>query len=278
VGLQHPTRVGLGWRKALAGWIGSGPPEIECLEITAEHFFAAGTEETLAALGTRWPCYVHGLGLSLGTPGPLDPDLLKRFARVADLCDAQWVSEHVAFTRTQAVDLGHLNPIAPTRANVRVVADHARELADVCGRPVVLENIATHLSLTGEQSEPDFLNAICDAADCGLLLDVTNLYVNARNHDFDPIAWLEAVDGGRIRQLHVVGYGGGAVRLEDTHDRAIQSELYDLVRAAHAHGALEGVIIERDKRFPETEDLAQELRRLKGVVGAPNPSALAPTL
>src|SRR5687767_2227550 len=119
--------IGVGYRRELASWIDSRRSDIDCLEITAELFFKNG-EERLAELSNTHRLFVHGLGLSLGTHGPLDPARLKAFANVAAASRAEWISEHVAFTRTSEVDLGHLNPVQPTRAMVELIADHAREV------------------------------------------------------------------------------------------------------------------------------------------------------
>ena len=116
--------IGLGHRPSLAGWLAAGVPDVECLELTAEHFFEA-PDDTIAVIGARYPCSVHGLGLSLGTPGPLDTDVLGRYTRVTRLSGARWATEHVAFTRVGGIDLGHLNPIAPTHDNLTLLADHA---------------------------------------------------------------------------------------------------------------------------------------------------------
>lgn len=253
--------IGVGYRRELAGWIDSGPTGVRCLEITAEHFFA-GPQARLVELRQRYRLFVHGLGLSLGTPGPLDAGRLRRFAQVADACDAVWVSEHVAFTRAGDTDLGHLNPLRPTRAIAAVVADHAREVADRCGRPILLENITSHLQIPGELPETDFLNLICARADCGLLLDVTNLHINSRNHGFDPMKWLDAIDVSRIRQLHIVGYSEKAGRLADDHAQPVQPELVQLAAEVMARAPVEAVILERDMDFPEHGGLAGEISKL----------------
>ncbi len=177
--------IGIGYRRGLASWIATRPAEIACLEITAEHFYDGG-HELLRALGRDYTLFVHGLGLSLGTAGPLDREQLRRFAEVVELAQPAWISEHVAFTRTAEVDLGHLNPLRPSRSNARIVAEHAREISERCGRPMILENITSHLRMTGDLSETEFLNELCQQADCGLLVDVTNLYINSRNHRLRP--------------------------------------------------------------------------------------------
>jgi uncharacterized protein len=253
--------IGLGYRPELAAWIGAHPPEIRCLEITAEHFFDAPST-ALRSLRAEYPLVVHGLGLSLGTPGPLDRTALKQYARIVTMADPLWVSEHVAFTRTRTDDLGHLNPVPPTREMLRVVADHALEVTERCRRPLILENIAAHLRPGGELSEVEFLNRLCDAAGCGLLLDVTNLYVNGRNHRFDPRAWLRECDRRRIVQVHVAGYALAEGRFEDWHADQIQDELLDLLGEVIATSPVQMITIERDARFPPTALLAGELARV----------------
>ena len=253
--------IGIGYRRQLAKWIDTDPSEIGCLEIVAEHFFDGG-EEKLRALSARYPICVHGLGLSLGTPGPLDRETVDRFVRVAAAADAQWVSEHIAFTRTADVDLGHLNPVRADAETIGVIADHAREVAAACGRPILLENIATDLRLDGALAETEFLNRLCEAADCGLLLDVTNLYINARNHGFDAGRWLREIEPRRIVQLHVVGYTRADGRWRDFHAEPIQDDLWALIEDVMAYAPVRAVILERDGHFPEPAALAAELRRL----------------
>lgn len=256
--------VGVGYRGPLAAWIDARPAELECLEITAEHFFDDG-DDRLQALAKDYPLSVHGLGLSLGTPGALDAETLANFKRVADAADAKWVSEHVAFTRTAEVDLGHLNPLPPTQESLKALVDHTIELRETCGRPLVLENITSALRIEGEMTEPEFLNALCDRAGCGLLLDATNLFINSRNHGFDAGAWLREIEPSQIRQTHVVGYSEDNGRLHDKHCEAIQEDLLELVAEVVAYGNVEAIFIERDGKFPPVEELAEELRRLKKV-------------
>lgn len=268
-------QVGVGFRREMSSWLTQNPAAVDCLEITAEHFFPGG-EQWLAILRARHPLSVHGLGLSLGTPGPLDTGRVEKFARVAEQAGAQWISEHIAFTRTAEADLGHLNPVLPTRENAAIIADHARELAERCERPILLENITSHVRLEGSLSEPDFLNAICDRADCGLLFDVTNLFINSRNHDFDPLRWLDALDTRRIKQLHIVGYARDEVggRYHDDHGHAIQPELLDLAREVIARARVESVILERDENIPDPGALEAEVAKLRTL--AVNPLAALP--
>jgi len=256
--------TGVGYREPLSDWIATQP--CECLEITAEHFYVR-EEERLEELADRFTLYVHGLGLSLGTPGPLDSERLEKFARVVERARPKWISEHVSFTRTKEVDLGHLTPVRPTKAAARIIAEHARELSERCERPLILENITSYVKIEGELSETDFLNEVCAQGNCGILLDVTNLFINSRNHDFDPFVWFQELDARRIRQLHIVGYGREGMRYVDGHGEAIQEDLIELAQAVFAHTSVEAIILERDAEFPGDEAMRAELSKLERICG-----------
>jgi uncharacterized protein len=266
-------RLGVGYRHQLASWLAQWPRNLSCVELTAEHFYDA--PERLEAFCT-WrgqspseiSCYIHGLGLSLGTPGPLDQQRLSRFANVANACRADWVSEHVAFTRTSETDLGHLNPVPPTRECLKCMVEHALELSDRCRKPLLMENITSHIRLQGQLSETEFLNELCRGSGCGLLLDVTNLYVNSRNHGFDALQWLGELEPTCIQQLHIVGYSQRDQWFFDDHSKAIQPELLDLARAVIERAPVKAIILERDSAFPDDVEINAELAKLENLCDA----------
>ena len=262
--------VGIGHRQELVPWIDACPPEIECLEVIAEHFADPKRWWRLRALAEKYPLAVHCLGLSLGTPGPLDRGSLALAAEVAAIAEPLWISDHIGFSRTSEIDLGHFNPVPPTMESVHLIADHAREVMEVCARPLLLENITTNLMMPGKLSETEFLNRLLEESGCGMLLDVTNLYVNSRNHGFDPRGWLHEIDSRHITQLHVVGYRFSDQRWHDMHDAPIQAELWHLIAEVMRYANPKAVIIERDGKFPPVDELESELRRLKTLaMGAP---------
>jgi len=254
--------VGIGYRPPIAGWIETDPPEIECLEITAEHFYKRGVLK-LQALAQRFPMMVHGLGLSLGTPGPLNSDELEWFAYVVETADPLWVSEHVSFRRTPDFNFGHFSPVCPNEETVALFVDHLSTLQERINKPVILENITTQLQIRGTLAETEFLNRVCEQAGCGLLLDVTNLFVNSRNHAFDPRTWLRDLDPQYIVQLHVVGYTYQGGRWHDQHHQTIQQDLWALIREALGYAPVQAVILERDDNFPPVSEIATELQALK---------------
>ena len=261
-------KIGVGYRKEIATWLAARPPSINCLELTAEHFYdlpPSRIDALLSRLGTGLSLFVHGLGLSLGTPGPLDRQRLERFAQMADATGAEWVSEHVAFTRTAETDLGHLNPVPPTREGVKIMAEHAREVMECCGRPLLLENITSHVRLMGELTETEFLNELCTSANCGLLLDVTNLFVNSCNHKFAPLEWLRELEPATIRQLHIVGFSCQNGRYTDDHSQPVQEELLDLARVIIDYAPVEAIILERDADFPGADGMNAEVAKLEAL-------------
>ncbi len=266
------TRIGMGYRRGLHDWIAEHADLLDCLEVTAEHFFESD-HAILRQLGRQFPLYAHGLGLSLGSPGRLDQSVLQSFVEVAESAQAKHVSEHVAFTRSWETDLGHLNPLPRTGESLTTLVAHTRELATATGRRVLLENITTHLDTGGEISEPEFLNRLCDESGCALLLDVTNLYINSRNHGFNAEAWIEALNSENIAQLHIVGYDRRDGVYQDSHAQPIQDDLLELTRRALAHSPVESIILERDQRFEAVDEIESDLRKLRSLAESVSPPA-----
>jgi uncharacterized protein (UPF0276 family) len=146
------------------------------------------------------------------------------------------------------------------------MAEHAQELAENCRKPLLLENITSHVRLAGELSETEFLNELCARAGCGLLLDVTNLFVNSRNHRFDPIQWLHEIEPERIRQLHIVGYSCRNGRYMDDHSQDVQPELLELAGAVLAYAPrCDAIILERDTNFAGSQGMDAEIAKLQSV-------------
>jgi uncharacterized protein (UPF0276 family) len=177
------------------------------------------------------------------------------------------VSEHISFTRTEEVDLGHLNPVPPTQEMLAVFKEHVHELRTRCGKPVILENISSHLKLKGEMRETEFLNRLCSESGCGLLLDATNLFINAKNHGFDAKAWVNEIEPARIVQLHAVGYSIKDGVYEDHHAVALQEDLLELIAFICQHAPVKAITLEWDSHFPGDEVLTGEILKLKQAAG-----------
>ena len=257
----------VGYRRPLNRWVASKPKMLTALEVTAEHFF--DHQDELYELKQDYPISVHGLGLSLGSAVGLDERTLQRFSRVADAADARWISEHLAFTKTKDVDLGHLNPIIPSRRNLGTIRDRCRHVLDVCQRPLLLENITAHIRLSGEYGEAEFLNELCETAGIGTLLDITNLFINSRNHVFDPFKWVQQINPKHIKQVHLVGYSKRGEHYIDSHGAAIQGELWEIFEFVLNYATIECAIIERDLNLPAVSELETDLQIMQELSSKP---------
>lgn len=257
------TMTGVGYRSVLSGWLNTQPELVQCLEITAEHFYDPQHETHLQTLADQYKTCVHALGLSLGTPGPLDPNQLNQYARVVELTDPAWISEHISYTRSNDVDLGHLNPVPLTQTYLDALVDHTREIADRCQKPVILENVTAHQKPIGDIYEPNFISELCERAGCGLLLDITNLYINSHNHHYDPKHWLAGIDPELITQIHIVGYIQRDGKLYDSHHEPIQNEILDLLDHVLKTSPVKAITLERDDDEVTPDQVTSELTRIR---------------
>ena len=259
-----PPKVGIAYHLPLGSWVASRPPGIDCLEVTAEHFYRLD-EGPLRRLAAWYPLVVHTSRLSLGTPGALDQSELERFGGVVAAADPLWISEHLGFRRAGELDLGGPHPVSLTNETLALFVEHAREIMERCRKRLLLENIASHVSIRGAIAEPDFLNRFCDDSGGGILLDLTSLVVNARTHRFDPRVWLADIEAHRVVQVHVGHCARQDGRWVVRHDGRVDEEVWELAGGVLASAPEAAVILERDANFPPVADLAAELRRLKSL-------------
>jgi uncharacterized protein (UPF0276 family) len=264
------AQVGIAYRPELGAWIDQRPPQIEVLEVAAEPFYKGGWRR-LRFLAGRYPIRIRCAGLSLGTPGPLDNAELGWLRSVAEAAQARSVSTPLGFRRTSEVDLGFPVPVPLDRDTLDRFRAHIQELSAVCGRPVLIQNIASPLRVAGELDEPEFLNRLCEVSGCGILLDLTALAVNGYNHHFNPRTWLERLDRRRVVQLLAGGYSERGRHRVDLHAGHVSEEVLDLARAALDSPSVAALVLERDREFPPLTELEEELGRLRAVVESRGP-------
>jgi uncharacterized protein (UPF0276 family) len=258
--------VGLGFRAPHLSDLFLHRREIDFLEITADHFFEATPEkqDQLELLASHFPLIPHGLNLSLGSAEGIDRGYLEKFAALVARLNPPWWSEHLAFTRAGGIEIGHLTPLPFTREAAQAVARNVETARREIATPLILENITYSLRLPGaEMTEAEFLHRVTDATGCGLLLDVTNLFINSRTHGHDPRRWLDAAPLDRVVQLHYVGAEREGERWIDSHAEAVGPEIWELFDEVLARTPVRGAILERDERIPPLPDLLPELRRAR---------------
>ncbi|MES2570717.1 MAG: DUF692 domain-containing protein [Verrucomicrobiota bacterium] len=258
--------VGLGFRAPHLAELFFQRAEIDFLEITADHFLFGSPEKEreLRLLADHFTLIPHGLNLSLGSAAGLDMRYAEKFASLVEQLNPPWWSEHLAFTRGGEIEIGHLTPLPFTREAVEAVERNVASMRGLTSKPLILENITCAFHLPGaEMSEGEFLRRVCDATGCGWLLDVTNLYINSRNHGFDPRRWLDDAPLERIVQLHFVGSTHENGRWIDSHARPVEPEIWALLEEVLARSETRGAILERDEQIPPLAELLPELRTLR---------------
>lgn len=259
----HPVQgVGLGLRRALLDPLAECPPEqIDFLELAPENWIGIGGKlgRQLDYFTERYPCTCHGLSLSLGGPAPLDEVFLHRLQGFLDRYRIRCYSEHLSYCG----DDGHLYDLMPipfTPEAVQHVASRIRRAQDILERRIAIENVSYYAAPGQEMEEIDFLNAVLEEADCDLLFDVNNVYVNSINHGYDAIAFLKALPARRIAYFHVAGHHQEAADLLiDTHGEPVISPVWSLLETAYAHFGVVPTLLERDFNIPPLGELQIEL-------------------
>ncbi|SFC42304.1 hypothetical protein SAMN05216577_105203 [Pseudomonas citronellolis] len=257
-----PRGAGLGLRRALLPELLAMPAAaVDFLECAPDNWIGVGGAygDGLAQLAERFPLACHGLSLSLGGPGPLDLELLRRTRQFLDRHRVGLFSEHLSYCSDDG-QLYDLLPLPFTDEAVHHVAARIRQVQDVLGRRIAVENISYYAAPYQALSEIDFLRAVLAEADCNLLLDVNNLVVNACNHGYDAAAFLARVPVERVACIHVAGHYDEAPDLKiDTHGASVQPPVWSLLEQAYAHCGLVPTLLERDFNFPPLAELLTEV-------------------
>ncbi len=262
--------IGLGLRHELAeDMLARSPVEIEWVEIHPENYIERGGkfEEHLARACERWPIAPHGLSLCFGALAPFDREYLSNLRTFLDRIDAPWYSDHLCWGGIDGLALHDLLPMPFVRASVELACARIAQVEDAIGRPVAIENISYYAHPgEPEMSESEFVLEVLERSRCKLMLDVNNVYVNARNHGFDARAFIERMPRERVVQMHVAGH---LVRpskpIIDTHAEPICEDVYELLGHALRHTGPVPVLLERDGNYPALDVLLDELRRLHAI-------------
>ncbi len=275
--------AGLGLRRALLGALQDAPEgAFDFLECAPDNWIGVGGKLGAAfeRLAAHYPISCHGLSLSLGGTAPLDRTFLARVRRFLDQHRVALYSEHLSYCSDDG-QLYDLLPLPFTDEAVRHVAARIRQVQDALGRRIAVENIsyyATHAPVgdVAALREADFVNAVLVQADCDLLLDVNNVYVNGINHGYDPRAYIAAMPTARIASYHVAGHYDEAEDLKvDTHGAAVKDSVWSLLGEAYRLHGVRPTLLERDFNFPPLHVLADEVARIRQLQGNAAPTALA---
>lgn len=264
-----PNRSGVGLKPEHIDEILRDRPTLGFFEIHAENYMGEGgpPHRRLEAIRTLYPLSLHGVGLSIGSPKPLDRDHLNRLAALAKRYEPGLFSEHLAWSSHDAGFLNDLLPLPYTPETLASVCDHIDQVQEAIGRQMLLENPSTYLLFAQSTiGETDFIAQIARRTGCGLLLDVSNVLVSATNHGFDPSAYLDAFPLEHVGEIHLAGYSeasddAGHALLIDAHDSPVRDQVWALYERVIARRGPTPTLVEWDNDVPAWTTLLSEARR-----------------
>jgi uncharacterized protein (UPF0276 family) len=261
------ARAGIGLRSAHVAEIVARRPSVGFLEVHAENYMTGSPAfAALAGLRCDYPIGLHGVGLSLGGAGALDAQHLARFRSLADSIEPVFVSEHLSWCSTAGVYLSDLLPLPYTEEALDLFCSHVDQVQDALGRRLLVENPAAYLRFRhSTMEEAEFVGAVVQRTGCGVLCDVNNLYVNAQNFSFDPIAYLDALSAQAVAEIHLAGYqrneADGSTILIDDHGSPVSEPVWALYAEAIERFGRVPTLIEWDTRLPPLAVLLAEAQR-----------------
>ncbi|WP_027330434.1 DUF692 domain-containing protein [Marinimicrobium agarilyticum] len=271
-----PASVGLGLRREMLNQLPPAPDgRIDFLEVAPENWMAMGGSlgEQFKALTERYTFTTHGLSLSIGSPAPLDTDFVKRIKHFLDEHGIALYSEHLS----ACSDDGHLYDLMPvpfTESGVHWIAGRIRQVQDILERRIALENVSYYAPVTTdsmpvpELDEATFIRAVLEEADCDLLLDVNNAYVNSINHRYDPETFIRSMPAERIHYMHIAGhYQEAEDLLVDTHGADVIDPVWRLLDVAYDHAGVCPTLLERDFNLPPLNELLKEVEQVRSHQG-----------
>jgi uncharacterized protein len=273
--------VGVGFRTPHYAKILDECPPMDWFEVISENFMVPGGKAiaNLEKLSGVYPVVPHGVSLSVGQTEPFDRKYLERLKALIARVSPPWASDHFCWTGSAHANVHDLLPLPLTREVAKHVAERIRRVQDFLAVPFALENASPYLGFTSSTlPEWEFICDVAERADCGLLLDVNNVFVSAYNHGFDAAAYIDAVPADRVVQMHLAGHTDKGTYLLDTHSDHVRTEVWELYRRAVRRIGATSTLIEWDDDIPSWDLLSLEAataRRMREEVlsGAPDVTA-----
>lgn len=262
---------GLGLRPTHYEAILDTDPDIDWFEVISENYMVPGGKPLyfLDRIRERYPMVMHGVSMSLGSTDPLDWDYLRELKALAERIGAAWISDHLCWTGVNRMNMHDLLPLPYTEEALTHVVGRIRDVQDFLGQPIVIENPSSYVAFKQSTiTEWEFLSAMADSADCGILLDINNVYVSGYNHDFDAVEYIDSVPPERVFQFHLAGHSNQEKYIIDTHDDAVIDPVWELYAHAVRRFGSVSTMIERDDNIPPLVELVEELSRARGIAAS----------
>ncbi|HTL48841.1 MAG TPA: DUF692 family protein [Verrucomicrobiae bacterium] len=236
-------------------------PKMDWFEAVTENYMDSGGRplHILEQVRRRYPVALHGVSLSIGSMDPLHPGYLQRLKALVERIEPFAVSDHLCWSGIDTQQLHDLLPLPYTEESVRHVVRRVDQVQELLRRPILLENVSTYVTYKhSTMKEWDFLSEVAARSGCGILLDLNNIYVNSRNHGFDPKEYLDAIDGSKVAQYHLAGHTDMGDFLFDTHTGEIINPVWDIYKDALARWGKVSTLIEWDEKIEEYSKLSRQ--------------------
>lgn len=259
---------GLGLRNKHYQYILENKPQVDWFEILTEDYLVPGGRPLyyLDQIRKNYPIVMHGVSMSIGSTDALDFDYLAKIKKLAERVEPSWISDHLCWTGVDGLNMHDLLPLPYTEEALNHIVERVKRVQDFLGRQILLENVSSYITYADSQiTEWDFLKTVAEQADCLILLDINNIYVNAFNHSFDPKDYLNGIPLDRVRQFHLAGHENYGKHIIDTHNQPVIDAVWDLYAQAIQRFGRVSTMIERDDNIPEFPELFAELQHAKNI-------------
>jgi len=257
---------GLGLRSTYYSDILNNSVDVDWFEIISENYMIPGGNPLamLERVREKFPIVMHGVSLSIASTDPVNLDYLSELKSLADRIEPMWISDHLAWTGIEGINLHDLLPIPYTQEALNHIAEKIRIVQDYLERPILIENPSTYISsIQSEMDEADFLSELCEQENCSLLLDINNIYVSAFNHNFDPMTYLNKIKPTNVVQMHIAGHTNYGTHIIDTHDQSVCDDVWALMESASERFPNASPMLERDDNFPPFIELKSEFDKMR---------------
>ena len=266
---HHPyLGFGLGLRTDHFQHVLDHRPELDWFEILSENFMVDGGKPLyfLDAIREHYPVVMHGVSMSIGSTDPLNFEYLKQLKSLADRIQPKWLSDHLCWTGVNHINSHDLLPLPYNEEALSHLVERIKTVQDYLELPFLVENVSSYLTYNNsEMSEWEFLNEVFRLSGCNILLDINNIYVSARNHDFRSEEYIDGIDKDSVWQFHLAGHTDYGNYVIDTHDHDICDPVWELYRYALRRFGPISTMIERDDHIPPFPELYAELQIAKKI-------------
>ena len=258
--------LGVGLRSQHFDYVLRNQLNVEWFEVITENFIDCKGKPgyVLSEISKQYPVVMHGVSLSIGSTDPLDFDYLRKVKKLARAINARWISDHICWTGVAGINTHDLLPLPFDETTLRHLVSRIKQVQDYLEQRIVLENVSSYVGYSrSSMSEWEFISRVAEEADCGLLLDVNNVYVSSFNHNFDPIEYISKLPHDRIAQFHIAGHTNCNTHLLDTHDGPVITPVWELYALAYKLTGGRSTLLEWDSKIPQFPELEAEVTKAR---------------